>query len=103
MCVKLEEKTQPYQYNILVDDNKIGEMYCERCRITDIEIERSHRGEGYGKEAVKKWVEMRESDCDRLDTTPIMSDAMEQILKDLDFKKEEVDRMDGQYRYVLET
>lgn len=103
MSVELEEPGQPFQYDILVDDDKVGEMYCDRCRITDIEIDESHRGNGYGKEAVEKWVEMRKSSCDELSTTPIMSDAMEQILDGLGFEKEEVERMDGQYRYVLET
>lgn len=94
---ELEEMSMG-NYKILLDGDKIGEIFSDPCRLTDIEIDEEHRGEGHGKEALKQWVDMKEGDCDELLTTPVMSDAMEHLLEEEGFKKEET-LIDGQFRY----
>lgn len=72
--------------DVLLD---IGSVESSGCRLRDVDIKEEYQGEGYGKKAVEEWVNKRKDICGEVETTAVTSPAMESILLDLGFKRDE--------------
>lgn len=75
-------------YDIIIDGEVYGIIESHENTLKDIEIDEKKRGEGYGKKAVEKWVDIkREEGYYIVSTTTVISTPMENILESLGFER----------------
>lgn len=86
--VKLEKQSDELgdMYDIILGDMPIGYISQGGNKLVEIEIHKEKRSRGYGKKAVQRWVERNRSDYRFLETTAVIDERMEKIVRDIGFK-----------------
>ena len=102
MCdITLEKKPQVrsgYMDIMLNGEIPIGYIDESGNTLVKIEIEKPFREKGYGKKAVKAWVERNENNYRKLETTAVIDDRMTRIMESLGFSM-----IKGTGRFVYST
>ncbi|WP_255149774.1 GNAT family N-acetyltransferase [Halorarius halobius] len=76
------------EYDLLKNGEKIGRFRYVENHLESIEVNPDNRGEGYGTEALKVWIEScKEEGYSEVTTTPATSQEMKYILKKLGFER----------------
>lgn len=83
------EKSGGNSYDILSDNDIIGFIEETECHLQKIEIKKQYRNKGYGTKALKLWIKQKKDECEKIETTSIVSYNMERILKKLNFERKE--------------
>jgi len=85
VSLKKRDKELGDTYDVMLGDMPIGYITQSGNKLVKIEIHKSKRGNGYGKEAVKLWVEENRYKYRYLETTAVIDDRMVRILDSLGF------------------
>ena len=99
------QQTDSNSYSILVNDREVGYIKISENYLTQIEIfddeKRKERNNGYGTEAIKQLLKLKESDgYDCLKTNTIVNPIFQEILEDIGFDKTD-DSMSNKYKYTF--
>lgn len=55
--------------------------------LSDIHIEETHRGRGFGREAIELYIQQaKKANCDSMKTTAVLHPAVEYVLRDNEFE-----------------
>jgi GNAT superfamily N-acetyltransferase len=75
-------------YDILVDGEMVGYIEGNTGTLLQIDVLEEHQGNGYGTAAVRQFIERaRRASVERVETSAVVSPAMESIVVSLGFER----------------